>query len=67
MTLFLVVPLFILALVMGVQTWLWRIVFSVLVLLAWSFLGPAWIAVPVALTLGIALRNSLYKIGGSKV
>jgi len=67
MGLFLVVPMFIIALLMGVQTWLWRIVFSALVLLAWRFLGPAWVAVPVALIIAIALKNSLYKIGGSKV
>lgn len=67
MALFLVIPLFIMALIMGVQSWLWRVVFAALVLVAWRFLGPAWIAVPVALILGIGLKNSLYRITGSKV
>jgi len=67
MALFLVIPLFIMALIMGVQSWLWRIVFATFVLVAWLFLGPAWIAVPVALILGIGLKNRLYRITGSKV
>jgi len=64
---FLVIPLFIMALIMGVQSWLWRAVFATVVLVAWLFLGPAWIAVPVALILGIGLKNRLYRITGSKV
>jgi len=67
MALFLVIPLFIMALIMGVQSWLWRAVFATGVLVAWLFLGPAWIAVPVALILGIGLKNRLYRITGSKV
>ena len=67
MVLFLVIPLFIMALIMGVQTWLWRIVFAACAVVAWTFMGPAWVAVPVALIIGIALKNSLYRITGSKV
>ncbi len=67
MALFLVIPLFIMALLMGVESWLWRVVFAALVVVAWRFLGPAWIAVPVALILGIGLKNRLYRITGSKV
>ena len=67
MALFLVIPLFIMALLMGVQTWLWRVVFVAFVLAAWRFLGPAWVAVPVALIIGIWLKHSLYRITGSKV
>ncbi len=44
MALFLVIPLFIMALIMGVQSWLWRVVFAALVLLAWRFLGPPCIS-----------------------
>jgi len=67
MALLLVIPLFIMALIMGVDSWLWRVVFAAAALVAWRFLGPAWVAVPVALILGIALKNSLYRITGSKV
>ncbi len=67
MALFLVIPLFIMALLMGVESWLWRVVFAALVVVARRFLGPAWIAVPVALILGIGLKNRLYRITGSKV
>jgi hypothetical protein len=67
MALFLVIPLFIMALIMGVQSWLWRVVFAACALAAWRFLGPAWIAVPVILIIGIWLKNSLYRITGSKV
>ncbi|HVH66398.1 MAG TPA: hypothetical protein VM716_00875 [Gemmatimonadales bacterium] len=67
MALFIVVPLFIVALALGVQSWLWRILFAALALVAWRFLGPAWIAVPVFLTIGIWLRDRLYRITGSKV
>jgi hypothetical protein len=67
MAVFLVIPLFIVALIMGVQSWLWRVVFAGLVLLAWRFLGPAWLAVPVGLIIGIWLKNRLYRVTGSKV
>ena len=67
MAAFLVIPLFIMALVIGVDRWLWRIVFAAAVVLAWRFLGPAWIAVPVILLIGIWLKNSLYRVTGSKV
>ena len=67
MALFLVIPLFIMALILGVQSWLWRVMFVGLVVAAWRFLGPAWIAVPVALTIGIWLRSRLYGITGSKM
>ena len=39
MALFLVIPLFIMALIMGVQSWLWRVVFAALVLAAGDFSG----------------------------
>jgi hypothetical protein len=67
MALFLVIPLFIIALALGVQSWLWRIAFVALAVAAWGFLGPAWIAVPAILTVGIWLRNRLYRITGSKI
>jgi len=52
---------------MGVQSWLWRVVFTALVVAAWRFLGPAWVAVPVAFIIGIWLKDRLYRITGSKV
>ncbi len=67
MALFLVIPLFIVSLFMGVQSWLWRVVFAALVVAAWRFLGPAWVAVPVAFIIGIWLKDRLYRITGSKV
>ncbi len=67
MALVLVIPLFIMALIMGVESWLWRAVFAAVVLVAWRFLGPAWVAVPVALILGIWLKHRLYRVTGSKV
>ena len=67
MALVLVIPLFITALIMGVDSWVWRIVFAAVVLVAWRFLGPAWVAVPVALIIGIWLKHRLYRVTGSKV
>ncbi len=67
MALVLVIPLFIMALIMGVETWVWRVVFAAVAVVAWRFLGPAWIAVPVSLTIGIWLKHRLYRVTGSKV
>jgi len=67
MALVLVIPLFIMALIMGLESWLWRAVFAAVVLAAWRFLGPAWVAVPVALIIGIWLKHRLYRVTGSKV
>ena len=67
MALILVIPLFIISLIMGVESWLWRVVFAAAAVAAWRFLGPAWIAVPVALIIGIWLRHRLYRVTGSKV
>jgi hypothetical protein len=67
MALVLVIPLFIMALIMGVESWVWRVVFAAVALAAWRFLGPAWIAVPVSLTIGIWLKHRLYRVTGSKV
>ncbi len=67
MALVLVIPLFIMALVMGVESWVWRVVFAAVALVAWRFLGPAWIGVPVSLTIGIWLKHRLYRVTGSKV
>jgi hypothetical protein len=67
MALVLVIPLFIISLIMGVESWLWRVVFAAAAVVAWRFLGPAWIAVPVALIIGIWLKHRLYRVSGSKV
>ena len=67
MGLFLVLPIFVIAVLMGVQSWVWKIVLIAVVLLSWKFLGPAWIAVAVALIIGIAIKGSLEKFSGSKV
>ena len=67
MALVLVIPLFIFALIMGVESWVWRVVFAAMALAAWRFLGPAWVAVPVALIIGIWLKHRLYRVTGSKV
>ena len=67
MALVLVIPLFIMALIMGVDSWVWRFVFAAAVVAAWRFLGPAWVAVPVVLIIGIWLKNRLYRVTGSKV
>ena len=67
MALVLVIPLFIMALVMGVESWFWRVVFAAVALVAWRFLGPAWIAAPVSLIIGIWLKHRLYRVTGSKV
>lgn len=63
----LVIPLFIMALIMGVESWVWRGVFAALALVAWRFLGPAWVAVPVAFIIGIWFKHRLYRVTGSKV
>ena len=62
-----VIPLFVMALIMGVESWWWRAVFAALVLVGWRFLGPAWVVVPVALIIGIWLKHRLYRVTGSKV
>jgi len=67
MALVLVIPLFIMALVMGVESWFWRVVFAAVALVAWRFLGPAWIAVPVSLIIGIWLKHRLYRVTGSEI
>jgi len=63
----LVLPIFAVFIATGVESWRWRIIFSLSVLIALKFLGPAWVAVPVALIIGIAFRNSLDNIRGSSV
>ena len=67
MGLFIILPIFIVAVLVGVESWLWKIVLLAVVFTSWEFLGPAWIAVPVILIIGIAFKNSLSKIGGSKL
>ena len=63
----LILPILIVALFTGVESWMWRGILLAVVLVALKFLGPAWIAVAVALIIGIAIKNSLSKIGGSKI
>ena len=64
---FIVLPIFIIAVLLGVESWVWKIVLLAIVIASWKFLGPAWIAVPVILIIGIAFKNSFSKIGGPKL
>jgi hypothetical protein len=63
----LVLPIFVTSLALGVDTWRWRIIFAVATLLSMRFLGPAWVAVPVTLIVGIAFKNSLDGMRGSSM
>lgn len=65
--LLIVLPIFIVALLLGVDSWLWKGIFMAAVGCTWYFWGPLWITLAVVLTIGIAVKNSLYRITGSKI
>ncbi len=61
MFLLIVLPIFLVAVFTGVQSWLWKSLLIVTVCATWYLWGPVSIAVAVAFTLGIAVKNSLPK------
>jgi hypothetical protein len=63
----LVVPIFVVSLALGVETWTWRIAFAIATIVAFRMMGPAWVAVPVVLIIGIGLKNSLDNLKGSSM
>jgi len=64
---FIIGPVFIIAVLMGVESWLWKVVIFAITAASWYFFGPAYIAVVVLFIIGIAIKNSLSKISGSKI
>lgn len=61
MFIFIVLPIFLVAVLTGVESWLLKVSFIGAVGLAWYFWGSASVAVAVAVILGIAIKNSLPK------
>ncbi len=59
---FFILPILAIALLTGVESWLWKGILAAAVLLAWQFLGPAWIAIAVVLIIGIGVKNSLPRV-----
>jgi hypothetical protein len=62
MALIIVVPLFLVAIITGLTSWLWRAIWTGASVAAWFFLGPAWIAVPAFAIIGIAIKNSMPRV-----
>lgn len=56
-----VLPIFIIAVLTGVQSWPLKLAFIAIVGLTWYLWGTVSIAVAVAFILGIAIKNSLPK------
>lgn len=56
-----VLPIFLVAVLTGVQSWLWKSIIIVTVGITWYLWGPVSIAIAVAFILGIAVKNSLPK------
>jgi hypothetical protein len=59
---FFILPILAIALLTGVESWLWKGILAAAVLLSWRFLGPAWIAIAVVLIIGIGVKNSLPRV-----
>jgi hypothetical protein len=62
-----ILPIFAVAVLTGVESWLWRIILIGVVAAAWYYWGPACIAAAVTIIIGIAFKNSFSKISGSKL
>ncbi len=58
---FIVLPIFLVAVLTGVQSWMWKAIITAVVAVTWFLWGPVSIAVAVAFILGIAVKNSLPK------
>jgi len=56
-----VLPVFLVAVLTGVQSWLWKSLIIVIVGISWFLWGPLSIAIAVAFILGIAVKNSFPK------
>lgn len=67
MFLFVVLPIFLIAVFVGVESWLWKGILVAVVGGTWYFSAPVCIAVAVVLIIGIATKNSLSRISGSKI
>ena len=63
----LVIPIFVVSIALGVDTWRWRIILVAATGLAFWFMGPAWVAVPVTFIIGIGFKNSLDGLRGSSM
>ena len=61
-----ILAFFIVAVLLGVQSWPWKIILFVVFAATWYFYAPASIAVAVIVVIGIAFKNSLSKITSSK-
>ncbi len=61
MFIFVVLPIFLVAVLTGVQSWMWKTVIIASVGITWYLWGLVSVAVAVAFILGIAVKNSLPK------
>lgn len=62
MFIFIVLPIFLVAVLTGVQSWMWKSILIAAVGITWYVWGPVSIAVAVACILGMAVKNSLSKV-----
>ncbi len=65
MILILVLPILLVVIFTGVETWAWRVILlgAVAVCLVWS--GLAGLILSVLIIIGVAFRNTLYGVTGS--
>lgn len=67
MFLFIVLPIFFVAVFAGVESWLWKAIWIAVVGCVWYLSGPASMAVAAILIIGIGFKNAFKEIGGSKL
>lgn len=65
--LFVVLPIFLVSLFTGVDTWLWRALLFAAVAVCWLWSGVLALVLAVGLVIGIAFKSSLHAVTGSPV